>query len=236
LQSPIQQNGQKKSSSMRGTMGKAVSRVEFLNHLYSFCEGKIELRALPSKHRTFCGIQDHKAIDTFCKKHARENVYFGVATRAGGGTKEHILNIPAIWIDIDFKDCPKEAAHKKLKAFPLRPSLVIESGGGYHVYWLLKEAYTKEDIEAIEAVNRQLATALYGDLNACDASRILRMPDSTNFKYGPPRPVKCILSRDVRYDLSDFEFLPDAAQECDPQGSTPIECTYPLYKGVTNSQ
>jgi hypothetical protein len=215
----------------------AIDRTAFLTSLYAYCEGQIELRALPSKHQKFFALDDFKAIEGFCREHEGENLYFAVATRNGGGTKDHIKDIPAVWTDIDFKDLPHDEAKKKIRAFPLRPTFILESGGGYHAYWMLKEPHTKDDIEAVEALNRAIASSLQGDPAACDASRILRLPDTNNFKYKPSRPVKCIhYNPGMEYDLDDFEFLPPpAALECDPQGSTTYNKHTSSYRHVTQN-
>ncbi|MBN1841501.1 MAG: hypothetical protein JW883_04355 [Deltaproteobacteria bacterium] len=194
---------------------KAISRKEFLTELFKYCEGQVELRAIPCGHRSFFALDDFKGIDRFCQKYVAENVYFTVATRNGGGTKEHIVDIPCVWADIDFKTTKKADADKHLHDFPLRPTFLVQSGGGYHVYWMFKERYGKEDIEAVEALNRQLATSLHADLNVCDASHVLRLPDTQNVKpvYKKPRPVKCHADAGRAYDISDFEFLPEPGQE-----------------------
>lgn len=127
-----------------------------------------------------------------------------MATRNGVGTKEHIAEIPTVWVDIDFKHVPQDHAKRAVWEFPQRPSLLIESGGGYHIYWRLKESATKDDIAQVEALNRQLAEYLGGDMGATDASRILRLPETFNQKYDPPRPVKVIWQNTFDYNLDDL--------------------------------
>jgi hypothetical protein len=187
-----------------------IPRTEFLKTLYAYCEGQLELRALPSKHQVFYDVCDYEMIDSFCKKHEGENVYFSVALRNGqDGTKESITQIACLHCDVDFKDIAESKAIEKIKAFQFQPTLIVRSGGGFHLYWRLKEAYDKISIPQIEKTNRVLAQALTGDMNACDASRILRLPDTFNVKkeYGTPRAVVCTKYLHVDYDVSDFEGL-----------------------------
>jgi hypothetical protein len=106
-----------------------------------------------------------------------QNCYFGVATRDGeGGKKENIVQNPALWCDVDFKDTPADRLKETAKNFPFKPTVIIHTGGGYHLYWVLREPVGPESIDILENVNRRIAVALGGDLNACDASRILRIP------------------------------------------------------------
>jgi hypothetical protein len=53
-----------------------------------------------------------------------------------------------------------------------------------------------------------LAHYFGGDHNACDASRILRVPGTFNHKYNPKREVRLIHQNGAEYLLEDFEFLP----------------------------
>ena len=116
-----------------------LNDTNFFQTLYQFCdEGEIELRALPSRNRKFISLDQINEIGAFCNG-GKEGYYFGVALRSGGGTKEHITQIPALHCDIDFKDTPRELIAEKLKQFPFKPSIIVKSGGGVHVYFILKQ-------------------------------------------------------------------------------------------------
>ena len=159
-------------------------RMTFFSTLYRFCDGQLEFRALPSEKRTFTSLGDMASVDTFCQNHKDAHLYFGVATRDGqGGTKANIVHIPALWTDIDYKDTPRELIAERLEQFPYKPSIIVRSGGGIHLYWLLKEPTDNSEIPQIEDANRRIAYALGGDSNACDAARVLRVPDTINHKY-----------------------------------------------------
>lgn len=177
-----------------------------LARIFQYCEGQIETRTLPSRKRNFWSISEIDNIEY----NRHEDAYFGVATRDGkGGTKENIVSIPAVWCDVDFKDTPRQIAKDRLSKFPFKPSVIIKSGGGVHLYWLLKEPATKTDIPAIEDINHRIAAALGGDTNACDAARILRIPNSINYKYNPPVTCQTVSNQLFEYDLDDFlDILP----------------------------
>src|SRR5437763_1236036 len=97
------------------------------------------------------------------------NVYFGVALRDGrGGTAEHVTRACVLWGDIDdklYRDAPgpKEAALAALQMFRLRPSVVLNSGGGLQAYWCLAEPVDlRRQGERFCAVNRALPGAVCG--------------------------------------------------------------------------
>ncbi len=190
-----------------------MNRADFFNKLYQFCEGQIEIRPLPGKQRFF-DIEDMAGVMAHCAEYQKVNLYFGVATRDGkAGCKENIVHIPCVWCDVDFKDIPREVVAQRLKKFPFRPSIIVKSGGGIHLYWFLKEPAEQGDIEAIEDINHRIADQLGGDHNACDAARVLRVPGTKNRKpeYNPAPLCEVAQQSDFYYTLDDFlEILPES--------------------------
>lgn len=148
----------------------------------------LELRVIKPQdrilHRSF-----EPGIDSFLaeaeRNKQRADVYFGVATRRGqAGDKAGCSRVNALWVDFDGRDLKLE------KLGDLQPHLVVDSGNGFHLYWLLQEPLdAQEHLEEIEAVNRGLCERLGGDFRAVDVTRILRVPDSLNHKTNPPKPV-----------------------------------------------
>ena len=188
-----------------------MHRENFFHHLYQFCNGYLEIRPLPGRP-AFFDIEDVAGIHSHCNKYSESNLFFGLATRDGqGGRKQNIVNIPALWADIDFKNISREIFAKKIKEFPFKPSAVINSGGGLHLYWILKEPVGKNKIDMVEDINHRIAAQLGGDHNSCDAARILRVPDTLNCKYVPPRCCKIVKTDNFYYNVEDFiEILPEA--------------------------
>ena len=177
-----------------------MNRISFFSSLYKNSEGLIEIRPLPGKPGFF-KIDDLHAVNSYCKRYQRSNLYFGVATRDGkGGKKGNIVHIPACWCDVDFKDISMNKFADHLKKFPYKPSAIILSGNGAHLYWVFTEPLEKKEIPIVEDINRRIAQSLAGDSNAIDASRILRIPNTINHKY--PKPVKV-------HRLDEFLYEPD---------------------------
>lgn len=122
--------------------------------------------------------------------------------------------IRAIWLDIDCgegKDYPdKQTALVALtgwgrtSGFP-RPSAVIDSGGGLHVYWFLDRAYAHAEWTPV--AKRLKATLEVAGVKAdpkctADSARILRVPGTNNYKQQMPRPVVELLFTEIRHDLA----------------------------------
>ena len=188
--------------------------VTFLKSLYQHCDkGLINLRFLPSGENQFISLKKIDSIPSILEAHKGQNVHFGVATRRDGdGTKEGIVEIPSLWCEVDTEGLGEEAKNEirqRYQDFPLKPSFLLNSGGGFHIYWKLKTPATKEEIRQIESLLKRIALYFGGDLSLTDASRILRLPKTLNHKYDPPREVTITAFKPQREcNLSDFDFLP----------------------------
>lgn len=158
-----------------------------------------------------------------------ENVYFGLALQRertkGRGTAENTLAIPGLWLDVDCrggahaeKNLPTEdEAGKLIAEFPLPPSFLIHSGGGFHAYWLFNRLWIFQSCEEREKAAALLkrfqkafimlfrARGLKLD-NTSDLARVLRVPGTLNHKGDKPVPVKVVHARgNRRYSVTDLE-------------------------------
>jgi AAA domain/RepB DNA-primase from phage plasmid len=201
-------------------------------------ESETFLRALHGRHTDFIELrlkndggkwhseffpagELERAAEQAEKLSSRHDVYFGVGARDGkGGARENMTNLPAVWVDVDLKDgVSRDTLQERVKGLP-RPSMIVNSGGGWHLYWILKEAVGPEDFEQIRSINSALAAILGGDQDATDPARILRVPGTLNRKkeYGTPRPVELLEANVAEYNLSDFDhFAPASDPENTPR-------------------
>lgn len=187
---------------------------DVLGAILDGCNGLLELRAKSSAGKvrpTFVEPTDVGAIKSFVTAHRDDDVWFGVASRrdASSGALANCSHLGALYVDLDCHgDVPQvAAAEARLAAFALPPSIIIRSGGGLHVYWLLREpADVQAEQGAIYAFLRRLALALDGDRTAAEPARVLRLPGTFNQKYTPKRAVTIhTFEASRRYNLSDFD-------------------------------
>lgn len=160
-------------------------------------------------------------IEILAKEHYGEerDVYFGICPRERmKAEKEHIHYLVALWADLDigseghedkrvFYEGPQQAA-KAIRSFPRAPSIIVESGRGAHLYWLLKQVTEVTDIEKIEKVLRAISDHLQCDTDV-SMDTVLRLPETVNTKV-PGKPVNCdvkFINPNFRYTLQDFENL-----------------------------
>lgn len=181
-----------------------ISAADFLQALYGTIEPgeTIELR-LKTPHKTHCvhfnSIQ--KAAGAAARAASEADVYFGVALRDGrGGRRENITRIPAAWADLDARE-GLVAPLARLRRSPVPVSAAVYSGRGLHCYWFLSEHPGQDGADEIERLNRLIAAVVEGD-SVHDAARVLRMPDTFNWKYGEPLDVNVMGMRpDRRYNI-----------------------------------
>ena len=164
--------------------------------------------------------RDPQIVTDLCERYdgVGRGIFFGVATRLNGshsGRREDLAELPGLWTDIDcYKlGISKEAALTALQSCPLPPTVVVDSGGGLHAYWLFHEpidvryrpAVGRPDVvkEEIDSALKQLAGVFAGDMRSCDITRILRLPGTHNTKDGTLRPVAIFEASGNRYELSD---------------------------------
>jgi hypothetical protein len=111
------------------------------------------------------------------------DVYFGVLPRVRrGGTASDVTGTTkVVWADVDAKmhDHSKQSALSALNKVSPEPNILVDSGGGYHAYWLLRNPIKTE---VGTSIMKGIAKACGGD-HTYDAPRILRLPGTPNHKY-----------------------------------------------------
>jgi putative DNA primase/helicase len=231
-------------------MSATMNRNNFLKKLYGKCDGYIECRALLGKEvprKTFVALNsDWKSItqkiDKFCKDYNDRNLYFGIASRDGkAGKKGNVISIPCVWAEMDYKlfpDGPEARVQQVIDKFPFKPSMIISSGDGVHLYWLLEKPVGLNSSADVRKVNDwiQLELNKLGDCkfdNIGDIPRILRLPNTRNHKY-PHKPVcEVIEINDSVHRLDDFlRNIPDHLKQS--KVVTPKEPLKNLYTGLEN--
>ncbi len=122
--------------------------------------------------------------------------YFGACPRVRPqGRKEDVTHAPGFWADLDFKRFAdgEAGALRKLATFPLPPSWIVATGGGYHLYWKLNMV-EKWDAK-MQGRLRGIVRMLDADPAATDRSRVLRLPGTFNHKY-----PDCCQVRIIKWD------------------------------------
>lgn len=128
----------------------------------------------------------------------------------------HISAVNCLYAEFDVRGPggDKAALLKRVESIDPAPSVIVDSGGGYHCYWLLEDTFhikTAQDREWIDRVQKGWVARVGGDEGAKDLARMLRLPGTRNYKYVPPRPVRFVCC-----DLQDAHSLAQLAQLARP--------------------
>jgi hypothetical protein len=148
----------------------------------SFAEIRFKLRN-GGMGQDFLAVRDRERLARLIQaRGAKTDLYLGVAPRRRQeGTRDAVKRLHALYVDADAAE-----AIAGLEEFQPAPSVVIASGSGQHAYWSLWPPASPDEAEK---ANKRLAHALGADMQATDCARILRPPQTFNFKTGTPRPV-----------------------------------------------
>jgi len=178
-----------------------------------------------SKIQAFAGALS--ATEYALAKANEYDVYFGMCPQSdlavgSRGTTENAQALLAVWADVDVAggehknaNLPtKEQAADAIKALPLKPSAVVWSGGGYHVYWFLDKPLvidgeeSRERAKALSAGWQEFVRTRMSpfDLDStADLARVLRVPNTMNHKSDPPKPVEVVsLDAKRRYTVEEI--------------------------------
>lgn len=126
----------------------------------------------------------------------------------------YIGAVNCVYGEFDVKDWgTKDQIRGHLATLPLKPTATIDSGGGYHCYWIFAEpvAVTDDNRECIKRLQYAWADLICSDEDAKDLARMLRVPGFKNMKpeYAPNNPVVTIVDFDPArlYQVAQVEAL-----------------------------
>jgi hypothetical protein len=184
--------------------------------LYSGQSGVLELRTVPRSEpaardelrlvasvRDFVpirgGLFETARVERFIARttDVRMAAYFGVALRTPEsvtdrrGDAAHCQTLTALFVDADFKKLGENETRRRLAA-RTPASIVVNSGGGLHPYWLLQPPLDlRRSYDETRNLLQRLAFSVADivDTGVSEPARVLRLPGSLNFKYDPPRRV-----------------------------------------------
>ena len=156
------------------------------------------------------------------------DAYFGCAKyllETEGRTAKNAKWFKAFWLDLDCGEnkpydtqaSALDALRQFVKTTGLPRPTIINSGRGIHVYWALTTTISYNDWKPTAEVLKKFAAShgLRADPTVtADAARILRIPDTLNFKDSPPKQVTMLVESQPT-DFSRFKMLIDAEEEPD---------------------
>jgi len=211
---------------------KYLESINYLDTLHSDSKGWI------TKAEMNCGYKQwhYRYNELLEQDFEQENVYISINTFYSTFRRlEYLKELKAQFIDLDIYKTgfTKEQIIMHLeadyfnKSIP-RPNLIIDSGRGLYLIWLLKSVPSKA-LPLWKAIEEYLYSVLktFGaDRQALDPTRVLRVPGSINSKSRTT--VKIIDQYDYIYDLREIqkEFLPELEERKSKKKGKPKKIRY----------
>lgn len=195
---------------------------------------------------------------------SRRDVFVGVGIRerflgeAGRGGSDDVIALPGFWADVDvgeeghqegfLRPVDITQALEKFTKFEFEPTLLVNSGGGVHAWFLFDQLWDIKDkndralaqrmsIE-FEARFRKLWEEENWHLDkVSDLARVLRVAGTENWKTGTPRQVEFLYTDGPRYSLQDFSALKKSNASLFAPGASAAPMTKDIIApGLTSSQ
>ncbi len=204
-------------------------------------ESQISIWSLPSKQTSF--FQDiDEAGDHALSLAKDQDVYFGCGLyrsgiEGGRGKAEDVTRITSVWADIDYgeghqKDrIPKTWADAQsiLARLGVQPSVIVDSGGGIHTYWILDEPLAPlEGAKLLRGYGNYIMSCAHALNFAVDSvfdlARVLRVPGTINHKIkGQPRRCEVRSGSGATIQFEDLDqFVMDSVYENSRTQCAPI--------------
>jgi hypothetical protein len=168
-------------------------------------------------------------------KDKKADVFVALGTFEGYSRKaDDCLYVRSFFIDLDVGEgkeyASKADAHTALYklqgAADLPDPVVIDSGGGIHAYWIMDTDIPKDEWKpAAEAFKALCLQHIAIDpVVTADAARIMRCPETFNYKTGTPRPTSVITDEIHVYSWAEFKvFLMGGEVDAPPVEAPPSE-------------
>ena len=180
----------------------------------------------PKKEHVYVDTVDELLVAANKMASAKKDAYFGLAAYKEKGTRvaDNARVMKSLFLDLDIgestskskKYSTKNEAAEGFKNFMVQTGMgqlgqpfIINSGGGFHIYWPFDEEIPIEQWKPIGENFKRLChqEGLIIDMNVpADAARVLRVPGTFNFKEETPRPVEILQVGDTftSFQLDSF--------------------------------
>jgi hypothetical protein len=194
-----------------------------LQHQIGILDRKTDrFRNIPAQNINDALLQVNKPVDHL-------DFYFACAEykTSGNRTAANVAGARGLWLDLDCgvkKESDgkgyltKEMAQEAVNSFCIKlkldkPTHIVDSGNGLHVYWLFDNIVSREKWQ--KAAKKLKALTIADNLKVdgsrtADIASVLRMPGTMNNKSATPKSVRLIYAHD---DLINAETMLQAIDD-----------------------
>ena len=179
-----------------------------------YCVADINPTTKRTRHKFVESIDD--LVKTIDSLKATTNVFVAMSSFKGHSRKADQASYGrSFFVDLDVgegkgyesKEDALESLAKFVEANSLPPAITVDSGTGVHAYWFLDKNLPTEEwkVYAEKFKDLCLNNGLAIDpVVTADVARILRSPDTFNYKTNPPTPTKVITWHEEVSTIEDW--------------------------------
>lgn len=155
-----------------------------------------------------------KLVDGFIAENI--NVYFTPGAYEGHRRNaDSCISVRSFFLDLDVAHgknvyASSEEALADVERFRNEISwpkpVLVDSGGGIHAYWMLKQPLLGDEWRGYAKQFKQLCldhSMIIDEGVPADAARLMRVPGTSNYRYDPPKP-STLLTDIYSYDFADL--------------------------------
>lgn len=172
-----------------------------------------------------CKCAEYKSIEPELKRHNSLGRGVFYVVNSGGQTDDSITRINAQFVEMDHGTF--EEQWKKVDAFKLPPSMVIQTRKSLHVYWFVDKS---ANVSSFREIQKRLVKHFNGDPACVNESRVMRLPGFNHCKTDTPVMVTCVCFHPERRYTQ--EQLSDVLPMLGEGAAMPIERRSGTEKGV----
>jgi putative DNA primase/helicase len=157
-------------------------------------------------------LENERITNEVISRNGRRMITVGLAPRCRipgkgrAGRNQDVLQVGCIWANLDNSKAPGGAIEilGRIKDFPLRPSVAVNSGYGYHVYFVFHEPLRASDLLIWSELVRDLRTALRVN-TVSHICEVMRLPGTLNIKEAHHLPCEVWeeYSSWIRYSIEE---------------------------------
>tara|TARA_R110000803_G_scaffold1016_1_gene3382 strand:- start:17 stop:2824 length:2808 start_codon:yes stop_codon:yes gene_type:complete len=206
-------------------------------------------KSLPVQHSFYTTLEE---LQVRAEKRLASgwDIYYGCFTYKDGSSRKvpNALLAKSFWLDLDCGEGDNKPFNNQSEALAalkvfcnttgLPTPTLINSGNGIHVYWILQDAVTVDLWEPVAERLKQLCVEHKFEADpvvTADVARILRIPDTLNFKTDPPKEVKVIHEQD-EVDYLSFDTFKSFLGEIEVKVKEEPFVLAPLHKNQFDKQ
>jgi hypothetical protein len=142
-------------------------------------------------------IRHEQLTNEVLSRSGQQMIAVGVAPRyripdkGRAGRNQDVLQVGCVWANLDNSRSRGGAIDVlgRIKDFPLRPSVAVNSGYGYHVYFAFHSPLRAGELLVWNELMRGLRAALSTNTGA-DLCEVMRLPGTFNIKEAHPVPCE----------------------------------------------